>query len=180
MLSVSLDGSVDRYDDLHVDSIDQDWKSKKAWIGGGVWAFQEAIQLRDRLDLPYTVALGFSLCEEGFDWNESAGIGQLQSRLDWSPPSLYLFRDGEEPDADLDRAIHSGQAAPDATSKKFRLVEVVGLKAGLLLRFKRTGSDEYTQSAFLLGRQFEDCWCVVAKQNLTKMRLPVWRLSSIW
>jgi hypothetical protein len=151
MLSVSRDGGVDRYDDLHVDSIDSDWKSKAAWIDGGVWAFQEAIQLRDRLDLPYTVALGLSLRAEGYDWIDNVGIGQLQSRLDWSPPSLYLFRHGEEPDVDLDRAIHNGQVAPDATSKKFSLAEVAGLKAGMLLRFKRTGSDEYTQNVFLLG-----------------------------
>jgi hypothetical protein len=151
MLSVSRDGGVERFDDLHVDSIDSDWKSKGAWIDGGVWAFQEAIQLRDRLDLPFTVALGFSLCAERYVWSDNAGIGQLQSQLDWSPPSLYLFRHGEEPDVDLDRAIHSGQVAPDATSKKFSLVEVAGLKAGLLLRFKRIDSDEHTQSAFLLG-----------------------------
>jgi hypothetical protein len=93
----------------------------------------------------------FHCARERYVWSDNAGIGQLQSRLDWSPPSLYLFRHGEEPDVDLDRAIHSGQVAPDATSKKFSLVEVAGLKEGQLLRFKRTNSDEYTQSAFLLG-----------------------------
>jgi hypothetical protein len=151
MLNVVRDGGIDLYDDLHVDSIDPAWKAKDAWVGGGVWAFHEAVQLRNELGLPYTVALGFSLSAETYDWSENAGIGQLESRLDWSPPSLYLFREGEEPDVDLGRAIQSGQVAPDATSKKFSLAEVAGLKAGLLLRFKRRNSDEYTQSAFLLG-----------------------------
>jgi hypothetical protein len=151
MLNVSQDGGIDRYDDLHIDSIDPEWKSREARISGGLLAFQDAVRTRDKLTLPVTVALGLSLISENFVWSETVGFAQLRPRLDWTPPSLYLFREGEEPGTDFDQAIRDGLVDPDAVSIAFNLVDVPGFRAGRLLRFRRTGSDEYTHSAFLFG-----------------------------
>jgi hypothetical protein len=151
MLTVSRDGGIDRYDDLHIDSIDPEWKPREAWIGGGLLAFQDAVKVRDRLALSLTVALGLSLVPEDLVWSEIEGFAQLRPQLDWTPPSLYLFRKGEEPGTDLDKAIRDGLVDSDAVSIAFNLEDLPGFRAGRLLRFRRTGSDEYTRSAFLIG-----------------------------
>jgi hypothetical protein len=151
MSNVSQDGGIDRYDDLHIDSIDPEWRSREVWINGGLLAFQDAVQIRDRLTLPVTVALGLSLLPDEFVWSETVGFGQLRPRLDSTPPSLYLFREGEEPGTDFDQAIRNGQVDSDAVSIPFNLDDVLGFRAGRLLRFRRTCSDEYTHSVFLFG-----------------------------
>lgn len=151
MLSVSHDDGIDRYDDLHIDRIDPEWKAREAWISGGLLAFQEAVQTRNRLALPNIVALGLSLIPEDFIWSEVAGLAQLRPKLDWTPPSLYLFREGEDPGTDLDKAIRDGLVGTDSISAAFTLDDVPGFRAGWLLRFRRTCSDEYTHSAFLFG-----------------------------
>jgi hypothetical protein len=151
MLNISQDGGVDRSDDLHIDSIDPEWKPREAWIGGGLLAFQDAVQTRDRLAIPLTVALGLSLIPDDFVWRETVGVSQLQPRLAWTPPSLYLFREGEEPGIDFDQAIRDGLVDSDVVSIAFNLDDIPGFRAGRLLRFRHTGSDEYTHSAFLFG-----------------------------
>jgi hypothetical protein len=98
MLTIVQDGGVARFDDLHIDQIDEQWKPREMWIQGGVEAFRLALMVRDRHQLPFTVGLGFSL-ESGeqltsvdFQTGE-----EFMARVDWSPPSLYLFGPGREP-----------------------------------------------------------------------------------
>jgi hypothetical protein len=98
MLAIIRNGGVQRHDDLHIDQIDKEWRSESTWVAGGLEAFKNALVVRDRRQLDYTVALAFSL-RSG---REPIGITfstveDISEQLDWSPPSLYLFRIGQEP-----------------------------------------------------------------------------------
>jgi hypothetical protein len=96
MLTIVQDGGVERYDDLHVDVIDGAWKPKQAWVQAGLIAFQLAVELRNRHQLDFTVALGISLPGSreliGMDFGS---IDELVVKLDSTPPSLYLFNRGQ-------------------------------------------------------------------------------------
>lgn len=144
MLRIVEDGGVSRFDDLHIDKISSEWKHKDRWISGGLEALRIAIGLRDRHQLPFTVGLGFSL-ESG---HQRGGIDfqtkeELFARLDWSPPSLYLFRRGTEPHA---------QTA-DATVEELDAT-ILGAESVLgccYLEFRAGGAGEYYRSVFAEG-----------------------------
>jgi hypothetical protein len=92
MTAVSRDGGIERFDHLHIDKIDETWRSKPSWIEGGLAAFRVALRLRDRHRLPVKVELSFSLRSD----NKKTDVDfrtpeEFASRLDWTPPSLYLF-----------------------------------------------------------------------------------------
>jgi hypothetical protein len=98
MLSNVRTGGFNRYDDLHIDRIDERWRHRKNWIDGGLEALRLGVELRDKHQLEFTVALGCSLLVSG-----SSPLGlprrseDLASQLDSSPPSLYLFPKRQEP-----------------------------------------------------------------------------------
>ncbi len=99
MLAIISDGGIDRLDHLHIDPINPRWKDKNRWIEGGLEAFRIALSVRDQHRLPFTVSLTFSLV----DIDHLCGIDfqtreDLLAKLDWAPPSLYLFDRGKEPD----------------------------------------------------------------------------------
>lgn len=98
MMSSAANGGIDRYDDLHIDQIDARWSDRSTWIDGGIASLQQAIQIREREGLEAVIALVFSLVSSdkvtGIDF---ATRDDILSRLEWSPPSLYLFRVGLEP-----------------------------------------------------------------------------------
>lgn len=98
MLSGPRAGGNEGYDDLHIDKIDEQWKPREVWFDGGIEALQLAVELRDLHALECTVAVGFSLLSgkpfSKFDFNKKH---QLMRNVDWSPPSLYLFRRNGEP-----------------------------------------------------------------------------------
>ena len=98
MLSTIKTRGIERYDDLHVDQVDQHWRPRKHWISGGLEALQVAIELRESHRIPVGVALGCSLHAEGVtSWPALTSMQELSNQLDWSPPSLYLFHKGKEP-----------------------------------------------------------------------------------
>ncbi len=90
-------GGMERFDDLHVDDIDPAWKDPTSWVSARVTAYGLAWGLQRELGLDVTVALGFSLVDaqdasrDIFETQE-----QFEKQLDWSPPSLYLFRVGDQ------------------------------------------------------------------------------------
>lgn len=95
MLAASANGGIDRLDDLHLDQIDPPLKARECWVDAGFEAHRAALELRTAHNLDLVVVLAFSL---------SVGVAYpisnrraLAEALDWSPPSLYLFRHGEEP-----------------------------------------------------------------------------------
>jgi hypothetical protein len=98
MLTIVTDGGVTRFDDLHIDEIDEQWKDRSLWVSAGLEAYRIAVALRNRHQLPFVVALGFSLEggpeSQGMDFHTPA---EFAERLDWSPPSLYLFHPDRTP-----------------------------------------------------------------------------------
>ena len=94
MLATVSNGGIERLDDLHVDDIDENWKQPSNWIPASIRAYELAVMLQSNLGLSVKVALAFSLLDgtaQTFDTEED-----FQSQLDWSPPSLYLFKAGDQ------------------------------------------------------------------------------------
>jgi|ERR1035438_3161609 hypothetical protein len=97
MLATVSDGGIKRLDDLHVDDIDAGWKDPTSWVSAGLTAYGLALGIRRELGLDVTVALAFSLGDaqdtsvDVFETRE-----EFEKQLDWSPPSLYLFKVGDQ------------------------------------------------------------------------------------
>jgi hypothetical protein len=92
-------GGIERYDELHIDRIDEAWRFPETWITASLEVLGLAASTRDSLGRPeLSIAVGFSLLSadrrKGVDF---ATRGELQERFDRSPPSLYIFRRGKEP-----------------------------------------------------------------------------------
>ena len=146
MLTIIDDGGIDRLDDLHIDKIDLRWKNRDCWVEGGLEALRLAIVIRNRNQLPFAVALAFSLRSD----NRPLGVDfrtrtELDERLNWSPPSLYLFRRGEEPRT----RVANGDAAQDLTPSIFGTLEA-GLSC-YFWEFLPQGAEEYCRSVSLEG-----------------------------
>jgi hypothetical protein len=98
MEHVQITGGVERYDDLHIDLIDETWKNRKMWISGGIAALTLASSIRKAIDPELVVVLGISLRTDLKNSCVPNTVSDLLEQLDkWTPPSLYLFRSGEEP-----------------------------------------------------------------------------------
>jgi hypothetical protein len=94
MLATTSNGGIDRFDDLHVDDIDEHWKQRANWVSASIRAYELAMSLQSTLGISVKVALAFSLLDgigQTFDTEE-----EFESQLDWSPPSLYLFKAGDQ------------------------------------------------------------------------------------
>lgn len=99
MISNLKNRGYDRYDDLHIDKIDQTWRNRDSWIEGGLQAFRTALEIRNMSAPDVSVVLAFSLDASS---RESRNLDfwtakELQESLGSSPPSLYLFQKGREP-----------------------------------------------------------------------------------
>jgi hypothetical protein len=146
MLAVINDGGARRFDDLHIDKIDSTWSARDRWIDGGLEALRIALEVRDRSGLRFTVALAFSLESEdrpsGVDFQTRT---DLQARLNWSPPSLYLFHQGEEPRSQ----IAPGDAVRDLSPS------ILGTPDGSVgcyyLEYKQRDTDERYRTVFIEG-----------------------------
>ena len=97
MLATVSDGGIKSLDDLHVDDIDAGWKDPTNWVSAGLTAYGLALGIRRELGLDVVVALAFSLVDaqdtsvDVFETRE-----EFENQLDWSPPSLYLFKIGDQ------------------------------------------------------------------------------------
>ena len=155
MLDVANDGGVERFDDLHIDKIDEDWRPRERWIKAGIQAYRIALELRDEYGLPFVVSLVFSLevsnQRRGVDFHTQA---ELEQRLDHTPPSLYLFERGKEPWVEMDRAIKEYSVASDAIIQKLdsTLIDSFGLIGTCFyFEFKSPAEPEYHRSVFVGG-----------------------------
>jgi hypothetical protein len=145
MLTIVNDGSVRRFDDLHVNEIDPLWESRQQWIKGGLEALRIALAVRDKNHLPFTVGLGFSLESA----NRPIGVDfqspeEFYEKIDWSPPSLYVFHRGEEPD----KQVRSTDAV------RYLNPVVLGVEGSARcyhLEFRQQGDDDYHRSVFVDG-----------------------------
>jgi len=97
MLATVSGGGIERLDDLHLDDIDAAWKDPTSWVSAALTAYRLALRIRCELGFDVTIALAFSLIdpqdtsEDLFDTR-----AEFEKQLDWSPPSLYLFRVGDQ------------------------------------------------------------------------------------
>jgi len=156
MLTVFQNGGIERFEDLHIDRIDESWRSQQLWVEGGLAAFQTAVRLRDCHKLPVEVVLGFSLQADdkkiGVDFKT---LDEFAKRLNWSPPSLYLFGAGIDQTLENERAIKAGHVCADAVVEELDEPNIFGtLETGqcrLYTEFKRTGDTEYCRSVLLQG-----------------------------
>jgi hypothetical protein len=155
MLTVVADGGVDRFDDLHVDDIDEQWKDRKVWVSAGLEAYRIAVALRSRHRLPFVVALGFSLeSAEGSNPMGFKTIEDFATRLDWSPPSLYLFHPGRTPCTDAQRAVVENVVEENVFIQDLNPaifgVEVCAERV-YYMAFRPAGSNEANASVFVEG-----------------------------
>src|SRR6202789_3579884 len=94
---VAKNGSVDHYDDLHIDQIDATWKARALWVPAALESFEHAVRIRDADRSNLSVVLAFSLESEeyarGLDFKN---LEELEKEFHVTPPSLYLFRAGTE------------------------------------------------------------------------------------
>jgi hypothetical protein len=155
MLTVATDGGIDRFDDLHIDKIDARWKDPKVWVRAGLEAYRTAVALRNRHQLPFVVALGFSLkSSEKLLGMECHTIDEFSNWLDWSPPSLYLFRPGKTPSAEAQRGVvekilEENVMIQDLNPAIFGAD--VSVERAYCMVFRSTGSNENTSSVFVEG-----------------------------
>lgn len=138
-------GGIERHDELHIDRIDAAWRAPAIWISASLEALKLATSIRDSarysgLSIVLAFSLQSTLQRKGVDFNST---GELEERLDHTPPSLYIFPRGKEPWI---------QFAEGVTIKKID-VNIFGSslkpKECFYMEFKEAGEDEYYRSVFL-------------------------------
>jgi hypothetical protein len=98
MRAIIADGGIDRFDDLHIDRIDSEWRNPDLWVSAALYVYEVALKIRGENEFPFSVDIGFSL-QSG---DEPKGVNfrtraELESEFTRTPPSLYLFRPEQEP-----------------------------------------------------------------------------------
>ena len=93
-------GGIERFDDLHIDEIDEGWVDRNQWIRGMKESLEAARPIRSTTAPDKVLALVCSL-EDG-PCESPSNFEKLAAQFDWSPPSLYLFHSGMEPWKNLD------------------------------------------------------------------------------
>jgi hypothetical protein len=145
MLTVVRDVGIARIDELHIDKIDETWKPREYWFQNGLEAFRIALMLRDRHHLPFTVALGFSLeSGEHFAGVDFQDTVELAKKLNWMPPSLYLFEPGKTPRTNINGVV-IGELNPDLFGTTVKATNCY------YIEFRQSRSNEYNRSVFLEG-----------------------------
>ncbi len=93
LLSVVNDISWEKYNDLHIDEVDNVFKKKDNWFEGGLECYIHAVSIVKELKIPYTIELTFSLkSKKTLKDYVIKDIESLKKEFDYSPPSLYVFR----------------------------------------------------------------------------------------
>lgn len=147
MDTIAGDGGIDRYDDLHVDRIDDYWKAKNLWVPAGLESFELAVGIRDAEKSDLTVALAFPLESSEFPKRLSFKTREdIERNFNATPPSLYLFRPGTE---------FWTQTAEYVYVENVDWRSLLGsnhlIKKCLSMEYKRSISEDYTRSIFVVG-----------------------------
>ncbi len=87
----------ERFEDLHIDVVDPLNRAPDTWLRAAADCLAVAAATRDQERWPFQVALGMSLhsAPERLGLNFH-GFHAAEKELDWSPPSLYLFPEGDD------------------------------------------------------------------------------------
>ena len=151
MLAVIDDDGIERHDDLHIDRIDSRWKDRELWVSGALEVFQIAKSLRGHHLSQFTLSVAFSLR----DGRRNLGpnfrtLKAFERRMDWMPPSLYLFRKGLEPWNRLEAGPIPDRAL--FTSTQIDASGLLGIQTpAFYIEFARNGSNKYGRSLSLVA-----------------------------
>src|SRR5258708_14843104 len=150
MLSIVRDGGLTRYDDLHIDRIDDEWKSTRFWIPAALHAYNLAVIVRNRAKISFPIVVAFSLKPSdrhvGVDFSTRE---QFEARLSRTPPSLYLFEAEREPWA---QSRVAGSPARDLIVEHVNPLifsEFSGLNECWSIEFKHEDVEGYGRSVFV-------------------------------
>lgn len=136
---IACDGQQN-YDDLHIDQIDVAWKPRDRWVSGGIAALTLALSLQR--DSDRVIVLGLSLQAEDVNFDVPTSPDDLNEQLDMTPPSLYLFKKGEEFWNDSGCQIQLVDENFGDLNKAVR---------GVYMKFRHESSGEERRSFFLTG-----------------------------
>lgn len=154
MHAIIEDGGIDRYDDLHIDRVDAEWKNRDLWFAAALQAYVLALKVRDRNRFEFSVVLGFSLQSS----ERRIGVNfrtreEFEREFDRTPPSLYLFPPDREPWA-------QGENANARIGTRDMVVEKVDAaifgtlthtKGCFYLEFRNVDASEYFRSVLVVG-----------------------------
>lgn len=95
--AIALSGAQS-FIDLHIDDVDDCWRSRDKWLDGAADCLRLAIRvIRDEAST-WEVAIGMSLTPHSVPIGISArSSDDLVHEFDSSPPSLYVFESGTGP-----------------------------------------------------------------------------------
>ena len=154
MRGIIADGGIDRYDDLHIDRIDSGWESPDLWVPAALHVYELALNIRDRNEFPFSVAVGFSL-QSG---DEPKGVNfrtraELESEFIRTPPSLYLLRPEQEPWSQTQESIVKAGIRHMIVEKIDTAIfgAPVNSKGCYYLEFVRENASEYSRSVLVTG-----------------------------
>jgi hypothetical protein len=139
-------GGIERSDEIHIDRIDEVWREPALWISGSLEILSLAISIRDLAGYRgLLVAVAFSLQSRGQRSGvDFTSLEELEKIFSPTPPSLYMFRRGNEP--------WTASRMGSALAKKLDC-GLFGLTSTasecIYLEFKE--SEEYYRSIFLSG-----------------------------
>lgn len=85
----------EKYADLHIDEVDQTFKQKPNWITGSLFLFNCILSLIDKVNYDVFLVIPLS-CVSKEDLVTFTKVESLESELDITPPSFYLFPKGEK------------------------------------------------------------------------------------
>jgi len=154
MLSNIKKQGYERYDDLHIDQIDQRWKARDSWIEGGFEAFRLAVDIRNQHAPSFSVVLAFSLTAgdepQGLDFRT---LQEMNAELSSSPPSVYLFQKGKEPWTET--GLRDGVVVADNIMVENMSPDTFGSLAQTnscyYMEFRQIEFGEYSRSIFVAG-----------------------------
>jgi hypothetical protein len=150
-------GGIDRYDDLHVDQIDSDWKPRSKWIASALESFEMALEVRDadvgnqHLTVVLAFALESDVHPQGMTFHNRE---ELEKAFCSTPPSLYLLRPGDEFWTQAEES-KGDKVSDDLVINTLSASELFGempenIKC-IYMEYMRKDDEEYSRDLFLAG-----------------------------
>src|SRR5438105_6182744 len=153
MLSNVRNCGYDRFDDLHIDRINPDWKPSNLWLENAFKAFRLALDAKTRHHLDFVVVLTFALQggkePRGRNFRTAE---EMATELGPSPPALYLFNRGKEPWTDA--GLQGGVGVGTIDVEKIDPADL-GAQADTdqcyYLEFRQAELEEYSRTVLMAG-----------------------------
>jgi hypothetical protein len=155
MLSSLKNHGYDRYEDLHIDRINQAWKPRDSWFEGGLEAFRLAVDIRNQhapgFSIVLTLALAAGNTPRGANFQT---LEEIKAQLAASPPSLYLFQKGKEPWTKTglrDSGVVADEIVVENMSHNNALKRLAQTISCYYMEFRQIEFNEYSRAIFVTG-----------------------------